>query len=52
MLMRQFGLSEGPDEMAQLAMRYNIAPPQSILAVRQRADGREAVLLHWGLIPS
>ena len=38
--------------MAQLAMRYNIAPTQSILAVRQRADGREAVLLHWGLIPS
>lgn len=34
--------------------RYNIAPSQQVLAIRQRtaeAD-REAVLLKWGLVPS
>lgn len=31
---------------------YNIAPGQNILAVRQQAGRREAVLLRWGLIPS
>jgi putative SOS response-associated peptidase YedK len=33
--------------------RYNIAPSQKVLAVRQDADGgREGVMLKWGLIPS
>jgi len=34
--------------------RYNIAPTQSVLAVRQKPDGedREAVKLRWGLVPS
>jgi len=32
--------------------RYNIAPTQNVLAVRQSTDGREAVELKWGLIPS
>ena len=35
--------------------RYNIAPTQEVLAVRQRADSsarRELVPLRWGLIPS
>lgn len=45
---REFELSEIPD----LEARYNIAPTQSILAVRSAADGREAVTLKWGLIPS
>ena len=31
--------------------RYNIAPSQSVLAVRQ-PDGRELVELKWGLVPS
>jgi len=37
-----------------LAPRYNIAPGQGVLAIRQRENtkAREAVLLHWGLIPS
>jgi putative SOS response-associated peptidase YedK len=43
-----FQLQEEPTVEA----RYNIAPTQSILAVRQREDEREAVLLKWGLIPS
>lgn len=36
-----------------LPPRYNIAPTQQILAVRQSMgrEGREAVLLRWGLIP-
>ncbi len=39
---------------AGLAPRYNIAPTQTVLAVRLAADGetREMVGLRWGLIPS
>jgi len=32
--------------------RYNIAPSQDIAAVRQGAEGRELLMLHWGLVPS
>lgn len=34
--------------------RYNIAPTQKVMAVRHRykGEGREAVLLRWGLVPS
>lgn len=32
--------------------RFNIAPTQSVLAVRQVEAERKAVWLHWGLIPS
>jgi putative SOS response-associated peptidase YedK len=45
----QFNLPEIPD----LEPRYNIAPTQSVAAVRvpsPEAD-RELVMLHWGLIP-
>jgi len=48
-----FGLERIPAQMADMAPRYNIAPGQPILAVRQRADGsRPADMLRWGLIPS
>ena len=40
------------EEMPPLEARYNIAPTQSILVVRQEADEREAMMLKWGLIPS
>jgi putative SOS response-associated peptidase YedK len=40
------------ERMAQLRDGYNIAPQQSIGAVRTAEDGRELVLLKWGLIPS
>jgi putative SOS response-associated peptidase YedK len=45
-----FGLSAEP----ALAPRFNAAPTQAVLAVRERADGagREAVQLQWGLVPS
>lgn len=41
------------DEVPKLAPRYNIAPTQSVPAVRLRPGGdeRELVQLHWGLIP-
>jgi putative SOS response-associated peptidase YedK len=32
--------------------RYNIAPSQQILSVIQTGDGRHALYLEWGLIPS
>ena len=32
--------------------RFNIAPTQSILAVRESSTGREPVRLRWGLIPA
>jgi putative SOS response-associated peptidase YedK len=31
--------------------RYNIAPTQDIVAIRQEADGRVASMMHWGLLP-
>jgi putative SOS response-associated peptidase YedK len=40
------------ERMAQLQDRYNIAPQQSIAAIRTAETGRELVLLKWGLIPS
>jgi putative SOS response-associated peptidase YedK len=36
----------------ELFPRYNVAPTQSILAVRLADGRREAVTLRWGLIPS
>ena len=45
---REFQLQEEPSFEA----RFNIAPAQSILAVRQTEDEREAAPLKWGLIPS
>src|ERR1051325_5150096 len=45
---REFQLGEEPPVEA----RFNIAPTQSILAVRQTEDEREAALFKWGLIPS
>lgn len=43
----QFNLPSIPG----LAPRYNIAPTQPVAAVREGSDGREGVLLRWGLIP-
>jgi putative SOS response-associated peptidase YedK len=49
-LSREFGVSGIPP----LSPRYNIAPSQSVAAVREAhaGTGRELVLLRWGLIPS
>ncbi len=41
------------DEVPDLTPRYNIAPTQSVAAVRRQPGmrQRELVMLHWGLIP-
>lgn len=46
-LARVFALPTIPD----LVPRYNIAPSQSVGAIRMGGAGREWVSLHWGLIP-
>ena len=43
------GLSEA--DAPDLAARYNIAPSQDIVAVRQKGGRRRAALLRWGLVP-
>jgi putative SOS response-associated peptidase YedK len=47
-LAKEFKIAEVPEVEA----RYNIAPTQDILAVRESDDGREMTFLKWGLIPS
>ncbi len=43
----------GVRDLPNLAPRYNIAPSQDVAAVRRAedGDGRELVLLRWGLVP-
>lgn len=58
----RFTLRTSPSEISRLfevavqdlAPRYNIAPTQSIAAIRVAPDAqqREFTMLHWGLIPS
>src|SRR5215211_6604495 len=38
------------EEVPPLVERYNVAPTQSVLVVRE-PDAREAVFLKWGLMP-
>lgn len=44
---KQFKVREVPP----LAERYNVAPAQALLAVREGSGGREAAFLKWGLVP-
>lgn len=45
---RAFAVEDAPE----LAARYNIAPTQSVPAVRELRPGeRRVALLHWGLVP-
>jgi putative SOS response-associated peptidase YedK len=39
------------EEVPPLVERYNVAPTQTVLAVREASDGREAAFLKWGLVP-
>jgi putative SOS response-associated peptidase YedK len=57
----RYTLRVSPAELAEIfatlreiewSPRYNIAPTQTVIAVRQTDDGRELALLRWGLIPS
>ena len=45
---KQFGASEAPAAEA----RYNVAPTQAVLCVREGGDGREMTFFKWGLVPS
>jgi putative SOS response-associated peptidase YedK len=47
-----FFRAAAPAEGRQLLLRYNIAPTQPVLAIRENDGRREAVSLLWGLIPS
>jgi putative SOS response-associated peptidase YedK len=41
------------DEVCKAEPRYNVAPTQSVLAIRpSKSGGRELVPMRWGLIPS
>ncbi|MCE9554773.1 MAG: SOS response-associated peptidase [Planctomycetes bacterium] len=52
-LAKQFDLSMQLDLLGDLKPRYNIAPTQQVLAVRDAMPGkREPVWFRWGLIPS
>lgn len=39
------------EEVPPLAERYNVAPTQAVLAVREGGDAREAAFFKWGLVP-
>lgn len=42
----------GLDVLPELAPRYNLAPSQSLAAIRGTPQGRELVYLKWGLLPA
>lgn len=39
------------EQVPPLVERYNVAPMQSVVAVREAPDGREAAFFKWGLVP-
>ena len=47
-LAKKFGVAEAPAAEA----RYNVAPTQEVLCVREGGDGREMTFFQWGLVPS
>ena len=52
-LVQQFGLSAQLDFLDDLKPRFNIAPSQQVLAVRESMPGqRSPAWLRWGLVPS
>jgi putative SOS response-associated peptidase YedK len=52
-LIEHFDLDvRGGRQLPLLEPRYNIAPTQEILAVREANGVREPVMMRWGLIPS
>ncbi|MBC8120901.1 MAG: SOS response-associated peptidase [Gemmatimonadaceae bacterium] len=57
----RFTLSQSPEAIAEafaltappaVEPRYNIAPTQDVLTVRATAEGRSAIAVRWGLVPS
>ncbi len=48
-LQLRFGINEEAEIVEQ--PRFNIAPTDPVLAVREQADGRDLGTLRWGLVP-
>jgi putative SOS response-associated peptidase YedK len=36
----------------QLALRFNVAPTQNILTIRNGEHGRKPAMMRWGLVPT
>ena len=49
---RQIAQHFGLDEVPDLPPRYNIAPSQTVAAVRAAHGRRELAMLQWGLVPA
>ena len=49
-LAKYFGAAAPPPEHA-LSPNHNVAPTQTVYAVRERAGARSLDTLHWGLVP-
>ena len=49
-LAKYFGATPPPADLA-LPPNHNVAPTQTVYAVRERADTRSLDPLHWGLVP-
>jgi putative SOS response-associated peptidase YedK len=49
-LVAQFDAASAPE--LQLALRFNIAPTQSVPVVRIHEGHRQIIKMRWGLIPS
>lgn len=49
--MEFFDIESSLLQASGFAPRYNIAPSQEVAAVRMGAQGRELVMLRWGLVP-
>ena len=43
--------AEPPDDLEGAGPRYNVAPTDDVLAVRERDGHRRVEALHWGLVP-
>jgi putative SOS response-associated peptidase YedK len=50
LLRRRFAVSESA-RVPETEPRWNIAPTDPVLAVREAAEGRDIGLLRWGLVP-
>ena len=56
-LITQFGVTETSVDVSMIAPRYNVAPTQPVVVVRNASAGsatgqRELTFVQWGLIPS
>jgi putative SOS response-associated peptidase YedK len=40
------------EEVPPLVERYNVAPAQAVLGIREASGGREATFFKWGLVPT